>query len=86
MFYNYVTSIYFNKKQIGVFSMASESPSYNGKQLSAQQGSTAIVERWCILCGTEDGQMLQYGNINVTERTFITKHSDQPNTGNKLGL
>ena len=58
--------------------MASKSSSCNGRQSSAQPGTTTTVERRCILCGREDGQRLQYGNINSTERTFITQYSDLP--------
>ena len=58
--------------------MTSESQSSSGRQLSAQPGAVAAVERRYILCGTEDGQMLWYGTINVTERIFIIQHTDQP--------
>ena len=58
--------------------MAYKSPSCNGRQSLAQPGTTTAVERRCILCGREDGQRLQYGNINSTERAFITQHSDLP--------
>ena len=57
--------------------MTSKSPSSDSRELSAQTGTTADVERRCCFCGIDDGQMSRYGNTGIVKRAFITQHTGQ---------